>query len=96
MMAYSSLLKEGYPIRFTGQDVRRAYLITVMLLSLIRIMEKGFVVDSIAKKETSVDIMIHYYLRKQFLALNGYAATYQGLVIWEAQFGDFANGLGRY
>ena len=48
------------------------HLITVMLLSLIRIMEKGFChsIQLQKKEKHQLIFMIHYYLRKQFLALN--------------------------
>ena len=96
MMAYSSLLKEGYPIRFTGQDVRRGTFDHRHAVIFDQDNGEGFLsLDSIAKEgKTSVDIYDSLLSEEAVLGFEyGYAATWpSGLVIWEAQFGDFANG----
>ena len=96
MMAYSSLLKEGYPIRFTGQDVRRGTFDHRHAVIFDQENGEGFLsLDSIAKEgETIVDIYDSLLSEEAVLGFEyGYAATWpSGLVIWEAQFGDFANG----
>jgi 2-oxoglutarate dehydrogenase E1 component len=95
VMAYASLLEEGYPIRLTGQDIGRgtfshrhavlhdqkgkgAY---VPLRNLSADQPKFTIFDSLLSEEA---VLAFEY---------GYASTApEGLVVWEAQFGDFANG----
>ena len=96
MMAYSSLLKEGYPIRFTGQDIRRGTFDHRHAVIFDQENGEGFLsLDSIAKEgKTLVDIYDSLLSEEAVLGFEyGYSATWpSGLVIWEAQFGDFANG----
>ena len=96
MMAYSSLLKEGYPIRFTGQDVRRGTFDHRHAVIFDQENGEGFLsLDSIAKEgKTLVDIYDSLLSEEAVLGFEyGYSATWpSGLVIWEAQYGDFANG----
>ena len=96
MMAYSSLLKQGYPIRFTGQDVRRGTFDHRHAVIFDQENGEGFLsLDSIAKEgKTLVDIYDSLLSEEAVLGFEyGYSATWpSGLVIWEAQFGDFANG----
>ena len=96
MMAYSSLLNEGYPIRFTGQDVRRGTFDHRHAVIFDQENGEGFLsLDSIAKEgKTLVDIYDSLLSEEAVLGFEyGYSATWpSGLVIWEAQFGDFANG----
>ena len=96
MMAYSSLLKEGYPIRFTGQDVRRGTFDHRHAVIFDQENGEGFLsLDSIAREgKTLVDIYDSLLSEEAVLGFEyGYSATWpSGLVIWEAQFGDFANG----
>ena len=96
MMAYSSLLKEGYPVRFTGQDVRRGTFDHRHAVIFDQESGEGFLsLDTIAKEgKTLVDIYDSLLSEEAVLGFEyGYSATWpSGLVIWEAQFGDFANG----
>ncbi|MDE2071087.1 MAG: 2-oxoglutarate dehydrogenase E1 component [Gammaproteobacteria bacterium] len=94
-LAYASLVTEGFPVRLTGQDTARGTFFhrhavlhnqkdgsTWTPLEHLAPDQKRFVVvDSLLSEE---GVMAFEY---------GYStAEPDALVIWEAQFGDFANG----
>ena len=95
LLAYASLVTSGYPVRLTGQDTGRGTFFhrqavlhnqkdgsTYVPLEHIAKDQKPFmVVDSLLSEE---GVMGFEY---------GYStAEPDALVIWEAQYGDFANG----
>lgn len=95
ILAYGTLIMEGYEIRLTGQDAGRGTFFhrhavlhnqkdgqTYTPLQHVAQAQPHFVViDSLLSEEA---VLGYEY---------GYAtAEPQALVIWEAQFGDFANG----
>ena len=96
MLAYASLLEEGYPIRLTGQDVRRGTFSHRHACVFDKETGKGLIpLSKIAQENnTKFDIYDSLLSEEAVLAFEyGYSATWPtGLVIWEAQFGDFANG----
>jgi len=94
-MAYASLLTEGYPVRLSGQDVGRGTFFHrhavlhnqhdgtnyIPLQHLADDQAHFIVIDSLLSEEA---VMGFEY---------GFAtADPTSLVIWEGQFGDFANG----
>jgi 2-oxoglutarate dehydrogenase E1 component len=95
IMAYATLLEEGYPIRLTGQDVGRG---TFSHRHAVLHDQKGqgayVPLKNLAEDQPEFTIFDSYLSEEAVLAFEyGYAATNpKGLVIWEAQFGDFANG----
>ncbi len=95
-MAYATLLSEGYPIRLTGQDVRRGTF--SHRHAAIYNAEDGVghipLVDVARNSSTRMDIYDSFLSEEAVLGFEyGYSATWpSGLVMWEAQFGDFVNG----
>jgi 2-oxoglutarate dehydrogenase E1 component len=94
-LAYGSLLLEGNPVRVSGQDVQRGtFSHRHAVLHDANTNESYTSVNHIA--EGQEQLQIYNSLLSEYAVLGfefGYAlANPDTLVIWEAQFGDFANG----
>lgn len=95
-MAYASLLDEGYGLRLSGQDCGRGTF--AHRHAVLHDMKTGDIVvplESMAGDITKPALVIDSVLSEEaVLAFEyGYASSEpQYLVLWEAQFGDFANG----
>ena len=96
IIAYSSLLREGYPIRFSGQDIRRGtFDHRHAVIFDQKTGETYYPLNKFADKgKTNIGIYDSILSEEAVLGFEyGYSATWPtGLVIWEAQFGDFVNG----
>ena len=95
MMAYATLLCENVPIRISGQDSERGTFSHRHAIILDEETEEKYIplnhlTESRARFEIIDSLLSEYgVLGFEF----GYScATPNGLTIWEAQFGDFANG----
>jgi len=89
-LAYASLIEEGYPIRLSGQDSGRGTFFHRH--AIIHDQKDG---SSYTPEEQADFIVIDSLLSEE--AVLGFEYGYStaapySLVIWEAQFGDFANG----
>ncbi|GGO80991.1 2-oxoglutarate dehydrogenase subunit E1 [Marinobacterium nitratireducens] len=94
-MAYATLLAEGYPVRLTGQDVGRGTFSHRHAVLHDQKTARCYVpLQNLADDQPRMTIFDSYLSEEAVLAFEyGYATTIpNALVIWEAQFGDFANG----
>lgn len=95
-MAYASLLHEGYGVRLSGQDCGRGTF--AHRHAVLHDVEKGTVFIPLENVSSSPQVafsVIDSVLSEEaVLAFEyGYASSEPySLVLWEAQFGDFANG----
>ena len=93
-MAYASLIDEGYPLRLTGQDVGRGTF--SHRHSLLHDQNSRDVYSPLKTIRRPEDCQLFNSLLSEEAVLAfeyGYATTDpESLVVWEAQFGDFANG----
>ena len=95
LLAYGSLVKEGHPVRISGQDVERGtFSHRHAVLSIEDVLEKYTPLKHISKDQAPFNIYNSILSEYGVLGFEyGYALnTPNGLTIWEAQFGDFANG----
>lgn len=94
-LALASLLKEGFPIRFTGQDVERGtFSHRHAVITLEDSEEKYVPLNHISSEQALFNIYNSLLSEYGVLGFEyGYSmAQPDTLTIWEAQFGDFANG----
>jgi len=95
LLAYGSLLVEGKPVRFTGQDVERGTFSHRHAVVRMEDSEEEFIHLKHIQEGQAL-LQIYNSLLSEYAVLGfeyGYALTNpQTLTIWEAQFGDFVNG----
>jgi 2-oxoglutarate dehydrogenase E1 component len=94
-LALASLLAEGVPVRFTGQDTERGtFSHRHLMLHDIATGEKHAPIQHLPDADAAFEL--HNSPLSEFAAMGfeyGYCLRApEALVIWEAQFGDFANG----
>ncbi len=94
-LAFATLLKDGYGVRLSGQDVGRGTFSHRHAVLYDQVTEKRFVPLRHFRKEQALFEIVDSFL-SEFGVLGfeyGYSqADPKTLVIWEAQFGDFSNG----
>ena len=94
-MAFGSLLMEGTPVRLSGQDSRRGTFSHRHSTLVDYVTSEEYVpLSTLCAREA--ELWIYDSLLSEYAAVGfeyGYAvAKPEALVMWEAQFGDFANG----
>ncbi|MDT8428843.1 MAG: 2-oxoglutarate dehydrogenase E1 component [Pseudomonadales bacterium] len=93
-LAYASILTSGNKVRITGQDVGRGtFSHRHAVLRDLHTEQEYIPLQSLAADQKSFSIYDSLLSEEAVLAFEyGYATTTpNALVIWEAQFGDFAN-----
>ena len=93
-LAFASLVKQGIPVRLSGQDSRRATFNQRHSVLLDIEDETEYVpLRHIAPSQGSCDIYDSTLSEAGVMGFEyGYSRDYpEALVLWEAQFGDFAN-----
>jgi 2-oxoglutarate dehydrogenase E1 component len=94
LLAYASLMKEGHPIRFSGQDVERGTFSHRHAIVKLEDSEEEY--TPLNNIDAKAKLSIYNSLLSEYGVLGfeyGYAfASPNTLTIWEAQFGDFFNG----
>jgi len=95
LLAYGTLLKEGYSVRMSGQDSERGTFSHRHSVVKVEDSEEEVILHNNIPGKTG-DFNIFNSLLSEYAVVGfdyGYAmASPKTLTIWEAQFGDFVNG----
>lgn len=95
LLAYGSLLREGYPVRMSGQDVERGtFAHRHAVLKVDQTEEEYVPLNNISEDQKQLEIynsLLSEYAVLGFEYGYSWSAPYT-LTLWEAQFGDFVNG----
>ena len=95
LLAYGSLLKEGFDVRLSGQDVERGTF--SHRHAVVKVEDSEEEIELLNNlKEDQGDFYVYNSFLSEYGVVGfdyGYAmASPKTLTIWEAQFGDFSNG----
>ncbi|ODA68158.1 2-oxoglutarate dehydrogenase E1 component [Methyloligella halotolerans] len=94
-LAFGTLLLEGYRVRLSGQDVERGTFSQRHSVLMDQENEKKYTpLRHLSKKQGTFEVINSMLSEEAVLGFEyGYSlAEPNALVLWEAQFGDFANG----
>ena len=94
LLAFGSLLAEGHPVRLSGQDsARGTFSHRHSVLIDTQTGEKYTPLNAISEHQARFDVYNSLLAEVSVMGFDyGYSvAQPEGLTIWEAQFGDFAN-----
>ncbi|MBO9593058.1 MAG: 2-oxoglutarate dehydrogenase E1 component [Niabella sp.] len=94
LMAFGSLLVDGFDVRMTGQDVGRGTFSSRHAILRDEVTDAAY--NRLSAMPTTKKFRIYNSLLSEYAVLGfeyGFAlASPNVLVLWEAQFGDFVNG----
>jgi 2-oxoglutarate dehydrogenase E1 component len=94
-LAFGTLLTEGYRVRLSGQDSERGTFSQRHAVLMDQLSEKKYTpLKHISKEQGTFEVINSMLSEEAVLGFEyGYSlAEPNALVLWEAQFGDFANG----
>ena len=94
-LAFGSLLKDGFPVRLVGQDsIRGTFSQRHSALVDQETEERYIPLNNVSDNQAMYEGIDSFLSEAAILGYEyGYSLDYPGsLVLWEAQFGDFANG----
>jgi 2-oxoglutarate dehydrogenase E1 component len=99
LVAFASLVTDGTPVRLTGQDSQRGtfnqrHSVLTDIETEAKYVPLAHIGETLGKKQALFEVYNTLLSEAAVLGYEyGYARDYpETLVLWEAQFGDFANG----
>jgi 2-oxoglutarate dehydrogenase E1 component len=94
LLAYGSLISEGYSIRLTGEDVQRGTFAHRQVVLTDSENNSRYNLLSGINEKAKVEVINSFLSEEATMGYEyGYAALQtNALTLWEGQFGDFANG----
>ncbi|HWL69216.1 MAG TPA: 2-oxoglutarate dehydrogenase E1 component [Geminicoccus sp.] len=98
-LAFASLLVEGFPVRLSGQDVGRGTFSQRHAAIYDQTSEERYVpLDNLQPDQARFEVVDSFLSEEGVLGFEyGYSLSDPNcLTLWEAQFGDFANGAQVY